>query len=170
MCEPVFTASYIITNFNSYYDLNVHPGEEIWLSCDCLLSLGWLLLMLLSKCLTFFWYSFTLVKETPPSVTLDEWHCSLRRWIYISGLCCVTMQSFMFDRKGSRTLALLFAAHSALETWDGFHVLCSIQVGFKRIPAHACVASWPLSALGRPQRGHLSYMNCNCMSSNCKAS
>ena len=119
MCEPVFTASYIITNFNSYYDLNVHPGEEIWLSCDCLLSLGWLLLMLLSKCLTFFWYSFTLVKETPPSVTLDEWHCSLRRWIYISGLCCVTMQSFMFDRKGSRTLALLFAAHSALETWDG---------------------------------------------------
>jgi len=23
MCEPVFTASYIITNFNSYYDLDV---------------------------------------------------------------------------------------------------------------------------------------------------
>ena len=102
--------------------------------CCCLLSLGWLLLMLLSKCLTFFWYSFTLVKETPPSVTLDEWHCSLRRWIYISGLCCVTMQSFMFDRKGSWTLAYGSLVCCSFCSWD--------------LRQKSLLVGWPKSWLG----------------------
>ena len=139
MCEPVFTASYIITNFNSYYDLNVHPGEEIWLSCDCLLSLGWLLLMLLSKCLTFFWYSFTLVKETPLLLWMNDTAPSADDALYccpssVSGLCCVTMQSFMFDRKGSRTLAYGSLVCCSFCSWD--------------LRQKSLLVGWPKSWLG----------------------
>ena len=103
------------------------------------LALSQLLLMLFSKCLTVFWYSFTLVKETPLLLWMNDTAPSADDALYccpssVSGLCCVTMQSFMFDRIGSRTLAYGSLVCCSFCSWD--------------LRRKSLLVGWPKSWLG----------------------